>query len=48
MTSLTVNAGLASREWSRIRLGGVAASAALFALAVVVLGALTPGYDQWS
>jgi hypothetical membrane protein len=48
MTSLTVNAGLASREWSRIRLGGVAASAALFALAVVVIGALTPGYDQWS
>jgi hypothetical membrane protein len=26
----------------------VAASAALFALAVVVIGALTPGYDQWS
>jgi hypothetical protein len=48
MTSLTMNAGLAAREWSRIRLGGVAASAALFALAVVVLGALTPGYDQWS
>ncbi|HEY2286443.1 MAG TPA: DUF998 domain-containing protein [Streptosporangiaceae bacterium] len=41
-------AGRAAREWSRIRLGGAAASAALFALAVVVLGALTPGYDQWS
>lgn len=41
-------AGLAAREWSRIRLGGVAASVAMFALAVAVLGALTPGYDQWS
>jgi hypothetical protein len=41
-------ASLAAREWSRIRLGCVAASVALFALAVVVLGALTPGYDQWS
>jgi Protein of unknown function (DUF998) len=41
-------AGLAAREWSRIRLGCVAASVAMFALAVVVLGALTPGYDQWS
>jgi hypothetical protein len=41
-------AGRAARAWSRLRLGGVAASVALFALAVVVLGALTPGYDQWS
>jgi hypothetical protein len=41
-------AGRAAREGSRLRLGGVAASVALFALAVVVLGALTPGYDQWS
>ena len=36
------------RRWLRVRLGGVAASAALFALAVVVLGSVTPGYDQWS
>ena len=36
------------RLWFRVRLGGVAASAAVFALAVVVLGSVTPGYDQWS
>jgi hypothetical membrane protein len=41
-------AGLAAREWSRIRLGCVAVSVAMFALAVVVLGALTPGYNPWS
>ena len=39
---------LAPPGWSRVRLGGVAASVALFALAVAVLGVLTPGYDQWS
>ncbi len=48
MTSLVIPAGLAAREWARLRLGCVAVSAALFALAVVVLGALTPGYSQWS
>jgi hypothetical membrane protein len=48
MTSLTVNASLVSREWSRIRLACTAASATMFALAVIVLGALTPGYNQWS
>jgi hypothetical membrane protein len=41
-------AGLAAREWSRIRLSCVAVSVAMFALAVVVLGALTPGYNPWS
>ena len=50
MTSLSIarNTGLAAREWSRIRLGCTAASVAMFAAAVVVLGALTPGYNQWS
>jgi len=39
---------MTSRGWSRIRLGCAAASAAVFALAVIVIGSLTPGYDQWS
>jgi Protein of unknown function (DUF998) len=34
--------------WFRIRLGCAAASAAVFACAVIVLGSLTPEYDQWS
>lgn len=34
--------------WLRVRLGCVAASSAAFAIAVVVLGTLTPGYSQWS
>ncbi len=42
------NTGMTSRGWSRIRLGCAAASAAVFALAVIVIGSLTPGYDQWS
>jgi hypothetical protein len=42
------NCGMTSRGWSRIRLGCAAASAAVFALAVIVIGSLTPGYDQWS
>jgi hypothetical protein len=33
---------------TRLRMGATAASVAMFALAVVVLGALTPGYNQWS
>jgi hypothetical protein len=40
--------GLTSRRWFRVRLGGVVASAGVFALAVIVIGSLTPGYDQWS
>jgi len=50
MTSWSIagNTSLASREWSRIRLGCTAASVAMFTAAVVVLGALTPGYNQWS
>ena len=32
----------------RIRLGAVAASSAAFAIAVIILGSLTPGYSQWS
>ncbi|MBO0837461.1 MAG: DUF998 domain-containing protein, partial [Actinobacteria bacterium] len=35
-------------SWSRIRLGCAAASAAVFAGATIVIGSLTPGYDQWS
>jgi hypothetical protein len=31
-----------------VRLGCVAVSTAVFAAAVVVIGALTPGYNQWS
>jgi len=48
MTSLDIarKTGLAAREWSRIRLGCTAASVAMFTAAVVVLGALTPGYNQ--
>jgi hypothetical protein len=42
------NTGMTSRGWSRSRLGCAAASAAVFALAVIVIGSLTPGYDQWS
>jgi len=50
MTSLDIarKTGLAAPEWSRIRLGCTAASVAMFTAAVVVLGALTPGYNQWS
>ena len=33
---------MTSRGWSRIRLGCAAASAAVFALAVIVIGSLTP------
>jgi hypothetical protein len=36
------------RGWFRIRLGCAAASSAVFAFAVIVIGALTPGYSQWS
>jgi Protein of unknown function (DUF998) len=42
------NPGMTSRGWSRIRLGCAAASAAVLTLAVIVIGSLTPGYDQWS
>jgi hypothetical membrane protein len=31
-----------------VRLGCVAASAAVFAVAVIIIGSLTPGYNQWS
>jgi Protein of unknown function (DUF998) len=37
-----------SRGWFRVRLGCAAASAGVFAFAVIVIGSLTPGYDQWS
>jgi hypothetical protein len=37
-----------SRRWLRIQLGCAAVSAPVFALAVIVIGSLTPGYDQWS
>jgi len=35
-------------RWCRVRLGCAAASAGVFAVAVIVIGSLTPGYDQWS
>lgn len=38
----------ATRGWCRVRLGCVAASTGVFAVAVLVIGSLTPGYDQWS
>lgn len=34
--------------WCRVRLGCAAASAGVFAAAVIVIGSITPGYDQWS
>jgi hypothetical membrane protein len=39
---------MTSPEWFRARLGCVAVSAVAFASAVVAIGALTPGYNQWS
>lgn len=48
MTSLVIPAGLAAREWLRLRLGCLAASVVMFAVPVGILGALTPGYNQWS
>jgi hypothetical membrane protein len=37
---------MTGRRWSHVRLGCVAGSVALLALAVIVLGSLTPGFDQ--
>jgi hypothetical protein len=48
MTGRSRDIGLTARGWYGARLACLAASAALFALAVIVIGALTPGYDQWS
>jgi Protein of unknown function (DUF998) len=48
MTGLCGSARVASRDWSRVRLGCAAASSAVFTLAVIVIGSLTPGYSQWS
>jgi hypothetical protein len=42
------NTGVTSHGLLRIRLGCAAASAAVFALAVIIIGSMTPGYDQWS
>lgn len=42
------NADTTSRGWFRVRLGCMAASAGVFAFTVIVIGSLTPGYDQWS
>ncbi len=39
---------MTATSWLRLRLAGVAASAAAFALAVVILGTITPNYSQWS
>jgi Protein of unknown function (DUF998) len=40
--------GMTSRGWFRLRLRCAAASAGVFAFAVIVIGSLTPGYDQRS
>jgi hypothetical protein len=48
MTGPGAGRGMASCGWVRIRLACAAASFAVFALAVLVLGSLTPGYDQRS
>ena len=39
---------MTARRWTHVRLGCTAASAAVLAVAVTVLGSLTPGYDQGS
>jgi hypothetical protein len=39
---------MTSGGWARIRLGCAASSAVVFALAVIVIGSRTSGYDQWS
>jgi hypothetical protein len=39
---------MTAQRWFRIRLGCAAFSFAVFAVAVVVIGSLTPGYSQWS
>jgi hypothetical protein len=39
---------MTSPEWIRVRLGCVAVSVVMLAAAVIVIGALTPGYNQWS
>lgn len=48
MTVLTRSTAMTPPDWFRLRLGCVAASTAVFAAAVIVIGALTPGYNQWS
>jgi hypothetical protein len=48
MTGFGRNTGVTSRGWFRVRLGCAAASFAVFAFAVIVIGSLTPGYSQWS
>jgi hypothetical protein len=48
MTDFSSGIGVTSGGWHRIRLGCVAASSAVFAVAVIVIGSLTPGYSQWS
>ena len=48
MTGFGKNTGVRSRGWFRIRLGCAAASSAVLAFAVIVIGSLTPGYNQWS
>jgi hypothetical protein len=48
MTGFGRNAGVTSRGWFHVRLGCAAASSAVFAFAVIVIGSLTPGYSQWS
>jgi hypothetical protein len=42
------SAGMTCRGWFRVRLGCAAASAIVFGFAVIVIGSLTPAYDQWS
>jgi hypothetical protein len=39
---------MTANRWIRVRLAAVAASSVAFALAVIILGTITPGYSQWS
>lgn len=39
---------MTSRTWAWIRLGCAASSFPVFAVAVIILGSVTPGYSQWS
>lgn len=48
MTGPDRDTGGMRHGWFRIRLGCAAASSAVFACAVIVIGSLTPGYSQWS
>lgn len=48
MTDFSSGIGATSWGWYRTRLGCVAASSAVFTVAVIAIGSLTPGYSQCS